>query len=81
MAEGEARGATLSAVLAVENLRASWLAVKANEERPEWTRWTWSKAPAPVRALGNHATKLLFGEYKPGAVRAVSIPKANGGER
>ncbi len=82
MAEGEARGATLVAVLAVENLRAAWLAVKANDGAPGVDKMDMEQS---ARHLREHwetmRTKLLSGEYKPGTVRAVSIPKANGGER
>lgn len=82
MAEGEAKGATLAAVLAVENLRVAWLAVKANDGAPGVDKMDMEQS---ARHLREHwetmRTKLLSGEYKPGAVRAVSIPKANGGER
>ena len=82
MAEGEAKGATLAAVLAVENLRVAWLAVKANDGAPGVDKMDMEQS---ARQLREHwetmRTKLLSGEYKPGAVRAVSIPKANGGER
>ena len=73
---------TLESVLAKENLNAAWSQVRANDGaagvdgldverslkriRAEWTR---------VQAA------LLAGHYQPAAVRAVTIPKANGGER
>lgn len=72
----------LEAVLEKDNLRAAWLAVKANQG-----------APGPdgrdISATREHlqrhwegiASKLRTGDYKPGPVRAVSIPKAGGGER
>jgi group II intron reverse transcriptase/maturase len=73
---------TLEAVMSPENLRAAWLAVKANDGAPgvdgmgveqtqEHLREHWSGIEA----------KLLCGGYKPAAVRAVEIPKANGGVR
>jgi RNA-directed DNA polymerase len=76
------REATLEAVLAPENLRAAWLAVKANDgaagvdgrsirETAEHLKTQW----------GTIAKKLRAGEYRPGAVRAVDIPKPNGGVR
>jgi group II intron reverse transcriptase/maturase len=74
--------ATLEAVLAVENLRAAWLAVKANDGAPGVDKMDMEQS---ARHLREHwesiRAKLLKGEYEPGAVRAVSIPKANGGER
>jgi len=69
-------------VLAHENLRAAWLAVKANGGAPGVDRMDMERS---ARHLREHweaiRAKLLDGSYKPGAVRAVKIPKANGGER
>lgn len=73
---------TLEAVLGRANLQASWMAVKANrgaagpdgrdiEATQEHLREHWDGIEA----------KLRTGDYKPGPVRAVRIPKANGGER
>jgi len=69
-------------MLAPENLRRAWKAVKANRGAPgmdgigieafeEHIGPHWSK----VRA------KLLEGRYKPAAVKRVYIPKGNGGTR
>jgi len=80
--EANTEPVTLEAVLAKENLRVAWLAVKANDGAPgvdgmdighsaEHIREHWEKIEA----------KLLTGEYCPGAVRAVEIPKAGGGMR
>jgi RNA-directed DNA polymerase len=80
--EENMEAATLEAVLSKENMREAWLAVKANGGAPgvdgrdigateEHLRMHWEG----IRA------KLLAGEYKPGAVRAVDIPKPNGGTR
>lgn len=73
---------TLEAVLSKENLTAAWLAVKANDGAAgvdglniEQTRKHLQEHWDQIKA------KLLQGEYKPGAVRAVEIPKANGGIR
>lgn len=72
----------LEAVLSQENLKRAWAAVKRNE------------GAAGVDGKTIHATqthlkqhwpgireKLLNGSYQPAAVRAVEIPKANGGSR
>lgn len=80
--EGNPEAGTLEAVLSKENLRAAWMAVKANhgapgvdgrdiDETAEHLRTHWETIKA----------KLLRGEYQPGAVREVDIPKANGGTR
>jgi RNA-directed DNA polymerase len=75
-------GLRLETVLSAQNLRASWLKVKANNGAPgvdgldvaatkEHLREHWKGIEA----------KLLAGDYKPAAVKAVEIPKANGGKR
>jgi RNA-directed DNA polymerase len=80
--EEEAETATLEAVLSKENLRAAWLAVKTNggaagvdgmdiEQTEAHLREHWEAIEA----------KLLGGEYRPAAVRAVEISKASGGTR
>ena len=73
---------TLEAILSKENLTAAWLAVKANDGAAgvdglsiEQTRKHLQEHWGQIKA------KLLQGEYKPAAVRAVEIPKANGGKR
>lgn len=74
--------ASLEAVLQRENLRVAWLAVKANggaagvdgrdiEQSAKHLKEHWEIIEA----------KLLDGSYTPGAVKAVPIPKPNGGER
>lgn len=76
------QAASLEAVLCKENLRAAWLTVKANggaagvdgrdiEESEKHLKEHWGKIEA----------KLLGGQYKPAAVKAVEIPKPDGGER
>jgi RNA-directed DNA polymerase len=82
MPEDETKEPTLERVLDQENIRAAWQAVKANDGAPgvdgmdiekttEHLRQHWEKIEAKLRA----------GDYRPGAVRAVDIPKANGGTR
>jgi retron-type reverse transcriptase len=82
MPEEEAREPTLERVLEKENLRAAWQAVKANcgasgvdgmniDETAGHLRAHWETIQAKLRA----------GDYQPGAVRAVEIPKASGGTR
>lgn len=82
MPENNQGVATLEAVLAAGNLRAAWLAVKANDGAPGVDKMDMERS---ARHLREHwdtiRAKLLAGEYTPGAVRAVSIPKANAGER
>lgn len=82
MPEDKPREATLETVLAATNLRAAWRAVKANRGAPGVDRMDMEQS---ARHLREHwdviGAKLLDGSYKPGAVRVVSIPKANGGER
>lgn len=82
MPEDNPREATLEAVLAAENLQAAWLAVKANGGAPGVDKMDMEQSARHLREhWGVIREKLLAGTYVPGAVRAVSIPKANGGER
>ena len=73
---------TLEAVLSKGNMLEAWAQVKRNggaagvdrktiEETEEHLKHQWEV----IRS------KLLAGEYRPAAVRAVQIPKANGGMR
>lgn len=74
--------ATLSAVLENENLNEAWRAVRANKGAPGPDGLDIARSMAHIRehweSIGG---KLRAGEYKPGPVRAVTIPKPNGGER
>lgn len=74
--------ATLETVLSSENMREAWRSVKANDGAPGVDGLD---AKATLEHLRTHwggiRAKLLAGEYKPGAVRAVDIPKASGGTR
>lgn len=82
MPEDETKEPTLERVLEQENIWAAWQAVKANggapgvdgmdiEKMTEHLREHWEKIEVKLRA----------GDYRPGAIRAVDIPKANGGTR
>lgn len=82
MPEETTKEPTLERVLGKDNLHAAWLAVKANSGAPGvdgmdigttavHLRQHWEKIEA----------KLHSGDYQPGAVRAVDIPKSNGGTR
>ena len=78
----EAEAITLEAVLTRENLRAAWRAVVDNDGAPGVDRKTVEETARHLRVhwVGIRE-KLLRGEYQPAAVRAVTIPKANGGSR
>jgi RNA-directed DNA polymerase len=73
---------TMEAVVDASNMRAAYLAVKANGGAP-------GVDGMEVEAMKEHLrehwesirSKLLEGQYRPAAVRAVEIPKANGGKR
>lgn len=73
---------TLSAVLEKENLNEAWRAVRVNKGAPGPDGLDIAGSMAHIRehweSIGG---KLRAGEYKPGPVRAVTIPKPNGGER
>jgi RNA-directed DNA polymerase len=72
----------LEAVLDRGNMVLAWAEVKANDGGAGVDRMT---IEATHRHLVRHwpgiAEKLRAGKYQPAAVRAVRIPKANGGER
>ncbi len=73
---------TLESVLADENINAAWLQVKANDGAAGVDGWSVERSQAHLRAQWPRIkTALLAGQYQPAAVRAVTIPKANGGER
>lgn len=74
--------ATLEAVLSRENLLAAWLAVKANKGAAGVDGLDVGQSLIHLREHWETISgKLLRGEYQPAAVRAVEIPKANGGLR
>ena len=69
-------------ILRRENLNAAYLAVKANDGAPGVDGMSIAELKEQVRKYwGALERKLLAGEYQPAAVRAVEIPKANGGNR
>ena len=80
--EATTETATLETVLSEENIREAWLAVKANGGAPGVDGRDVSATAGHLRThwKGIRA-KLSAGDYKPGAVRAVDIPKASGGTR
>lgn len=82
MPEEATKEPTLERVLDKENLRAAWLAVKANNGAPGVDGMDIGKTEAHLRKHWDKIeAKLRSGDYQPGAVRAVDIPKGNGGTR
>jgi RNA-directed DNA polymerase len=78
----EAPKPTLSAVLEKENLNEAWKVVRANNGAPGPDGRKIEQTMTHIREHWESIEgKLRAGEYKPGAVLAVTIPKANGGER
>jgi len=78
----EAPKPTLAAVLEKENLNRAWEAVRANKGAPGPDGRDIASSQAHMREnWENTEAKLRSGEYNPGPVRAVTIPKPNGGER
>jgi hypothetical protein len=77
----EAPKPTLAAVLEKENLNRAWEAVRANKGAPGPEGRDIVRSQAPMREnWENIEAKLRSGEYNPGPVRAVTIPKPNGEE-
>jgi RNA-directed DNA polymerase len=73
---------TMEGVLRAENLRAAYLAVKANGGAPGIDGMGVGEMKAHIESdWGAIEAKLLEGKYRPAAVRGVEIPKANGGRR
>jgi RNA-directed DNA polymerase len=80
--EENREAATLEAVLSKENMQEAWLAVKANGGAPGVDGRDIGETEAQLRKHWEEIrAKLLAGDYKPGAVRAVDIPKPSGGTR
>ena len=73
---------TLETLLAPANVNSAWAAVKRNDGAPGVDRKTIQDT---LTHLKQHwpgiRDKLLSGDYRPAAVRAVEIPKASGGTR
>ena len=73
---------TMERVVSPENMRAAYLAVKANGGSSGVDGMEVEEMEAHLRKHGESiASQLLEGKYQPAAVRAVEIPKANGGKR
>ncbi len=78
----EAPKPTLASVLQRENLNASWRAVKSNRGAPGPDGKDIVSTLVHLKANWERIeAKLSAGDYKPGPVRSVSIPKSNGGTR
>jgi RNA-directed DNA polymerase len=73
---------TMERVLDKENIQAAHRAVKANDGAPGVDGMSVAEMAAHIRKhWENIEAKLLAGKYRPAAVRAKEIPKANGGVR
>lgn len=82
MTANETPPPTLEDVLAAENLNAAWARVKANAGAAGVDGRTVEQTAGLIEAHKDKLlTLLLTGEYRPEAVKAVDIPKANGGVR
>lgn len=72
----------LEDILSAENLKAAWAQVKANAGAAGVDGKTVAQT---AELLGEHKEEILerirAGHYRPEAVKAVDIPKANGGTR
>lgn len=83
MHEAAAMGpVTLEGVLAKENLNTAWQQVSANDGAAGVDGRSVAQSQAHIRTDWPRIERaLLNGRYKPEAVRAVTIPKSNGGVR
>ncbi len=82
MPEDTTKEATLERALEKENLWAAWKAVRANDGAPGVDGMDIAKTEIHLREHWEKIeAKLRCGDYRPGAVRAVTIPKGNGGTR
>lgn len=80
--EENTEAVTLEAVLSQENLQAAWLRVKSNQGTAGVDGMDIEQSETHLRAHWEVIeTRLLGGDYQPAAVRAVEIPKPNGGMR
>jgi len=74
--------ATLESVLAKENLNAAWSQVKANDGAAGVDGLNVERSRVHITEHWKQIeAALLAGQYQPEAVRAVEIPKPNGGVR
>jgi RNA-directed DNA polymerase len=83
MHNGENREAvSLETMLQTDNLTAAWRAVKANRGAAGVDGMGVEQTRVHLKEhWGTTAQKLLAGEYRPAAVRAMEIPKPQGGVR
>lgn len=83
MRNGEnVEAASIEAMPQSDNLTAAWRAVKANRGAAGVDGMGVEQTQAHLKEhWGTVAQKLLAGEYRPAAVRAVEIPKPQGGVR
>ena len=73
---------TLESVLEAQNMRRAWKAVKANAGAAGVDGRDIEQTQVHLKAhWAGIADKLRAGQYRPGAIREVRIPKANGGTR
>ncbi len=80
--ETDREAARQEALLCKENLRAAWLKVKTNDGAPGVDGLGVEETAGHLREHWETISgKLLRGEYKPAAVRSVSISKPDGGTR
>lgn len=82
MTANETPPVTLENVLEAENLNAAWARVKANAGAAGVDGRTVEQTAGLIVAHKDELLNLLMtGKYRPEAVKAVDIPKANGGNR
>lgn len=75
-------GPTLLQILEPENLQTAWRQVKANDGAAGVDGMDVKRSEVHLKAHWETiAAKLQSGRYRPAAVRAVEIPKPNGGVR
>lgn len=73
---------SMERLLAREAMLAAYLSVKANKGAAGIDGMSVEEMGGHIRAhWGGIKAKLLSGQYRPAAVRAVTIPKGNGGQR
>lgn len=73
---------TLETILSPHNLKRAWAAVKRNDGAAGVDRKTIQGTKLHLKQhWPSIREKLVTGHYQPAAVRAVEIPKANGGSR
>lgn len=73
---------TIESVLQAENLKAAWRAVETNRGAAGVDGMDVKQTREHLRVHWNGiAGKLIAGQYRPAAIRAVEIPKPQGGTR